>query len=94
MPRSTSHFPRGPHSATQNLLDGSTARPAHSHPQDVLNDHTLSTADKRSLLASWASDVYAVEGRPAWRQLPGSGVLVSVDDVLGALKALDRADLH
>jgi hypothetical protein len=62
-----------------------------THPREVLGNSALHPSEKRALLAAWASDVCAVEGRPAWRQLPGSGALVTVDDVFDALQALDRA---
>jgi hypothetical protein len=58
------------------------------HPDDVLNDATLTTNEKRALLASWASDANAVPHVPAARQLP-CGSIVKVDDILRALKALD-----
>jgi len=64
------------------------------HPREVLDDPTMPRSDKRALLAAWASDACAVEGRPAWRQLPGSGTLVAVDDILEALQALDRRAFH
>jgi hypothetical protein len=59
------------------------------HLREVLEHPSLSRSDKRALLAAWASDACAVEGRPAWRQIPGSGALVMVDDLLDALRALD-----
>ena len=67
---------------------------AFQHPREVLDDPTMPRSDKRALLAAWASDACAVEGRPAWRQLPESGALVPVDDILEALQALDRRALH
>ena len=36
-----------------------------AHPEEVLDDQTLALADKRSLLASWASDALGVEGSPS-----------------------------
>lgn len=61
-----------------------------THPREVLSSSALQASEKRALLAAWASDACALEGRPAWRQLPGSGAAVTVDDVLDALQALDR----
>jgi len=61
-----------------------------THPCAVLDHPGLSLSRKRALLAAWASDACAVEGRPAWRQLPHSGAVVAVDDILEALRALDR----
>jgi hypothetical protein len=66
----------------------------YTHPGEVLDDQTLTLADKRSLLASWASDALAVEDAPSLRQLP-SGAVVRVDDIIGALKTLDlRENRH
>ena len=62
----------------------------YDHPRDVVTDATLSTSEKRAILASWASDAAAVASNPALRELPGSRRLVSVDEVLEALSALDK----
>jgi hypothetical protein len=59
-------------------------------PGDVVRASGLSVDDKRAILASWASDRYAVESRPALRFIPELGVAISVDDVQAALKDLDR----
>ena len=64
------------------------------HPREVLEHPRLSPADKRALLAGWASDACAVEGRPAWRQLPDTGAVVAVDEIHAALRELDRKSLH
>jgi hypothetical protein len=62
--------------------------PVFVHPEEVIDDQTLTLANKRSLLASWASDALAVEDAPSLRQLP-SGAVVRVDDIIAALKTLD-----
>jgi len=59
-----------------------------THPQEVLDDRELALADKRSLLASWASDAHALVEHPSFRQLT-SGAVVRVDDIMAALKSLD-----
>jgi hypothetical protein len=59
------------------------------HPRDVVRDVTLTTAEKRAILSSWASDACAVESMPALRQMPGSGCVVRFDDVIDALRDLD-----
>jgi hypothetical protein len=59
------------------------------HPSEVLSDQELSISDKRSLLASWVSDAFAVENSPSLRQL-ASGAVVCVDDIMDALKSLDK----
>ena len=59
-----------------------------AHPDEVVDDQGLTLADKRSLLASWASDALSIEDTPSLRQL-ASGAVVCVDDVIAALKSLD-----
>jgi hypothetical protein len=62
---------------------------AFTHPMDVVDDRDLTLTEKRAILASWASDACAVEAAPALRQ-PEDGRLVRFDDVMDALKELDR----
>jgi len=59
------------------------------HPRDVLDNPILEIAEKRAILASWASDASAVEDRPDLRWLPGTEAPVHIDDVLGSLAKLD-----
>jgi len=59
------------------------------HPTDVLRASHLSQQEKRAILASWASDQYAVESIPTLRHYPGSSGAVTLADVLAALKSLD-----
>jgi hypothetical protein len=60
---------------------------AFGHPQHVVYDPDLTLNEKRALLASWASDACAIEAAPELRQGPGT---VRFDDVMDALRALDR----
>jgi hypothetical protein len=60
------------------------------HPKDVLADPTLSRAEKRAILASWASDAAAVNSCPSLRAIPGARGTVSIDEILEALSSLDR----
>jgi hypothetical protein len=60
------------------------------HPRDVLADTTLSRAEKRAILASWASDAAAVSSCPALRAIPGGKAPVPIDDILEALSSLDH----
>jgi hypothetical protein len=62
----------------------------YDHPGDVLADPTISIGEKRAILASWASDAASVTSHPPLRELPGSRRLVTVDEVLEALSALDH----
>ena len=60
------------------------------HPRAVLAYPGLSTAEKRAVLASWASDARAVESCPVLRCLPGCRAEpVPLDAVLAALLELD-----
>ncbi|GJE33451.1 hypothetical protein [Methylobacterium oxalidis] len=60
------------------------------HPHDVLAYPNLSRAEKRAILASWASDARAVESCPTLRCLPGCRAEpVPLHAVLAALQALD-----
>lgn len=63
---------------------------AFEHPLDVVGDPDLTTHEKRAILASWVSDACAVEAAPALRLVPGGKAPVPVDDVMDALRALDR----
>jgi hypothetical protein len=60
--------------------------------RDVLKDRQLTLDDKRAILASWASDAHAVADMPALRRI-GDGKVVTVDDILDALKSID-SDEH
>jgi hypothetical protein len=61
----------------------------YDHPRDVVADQNLSIAEKRAILASWASDAAAVASNPALRELSGSRRVVTIDEVFEALSALD-----
>ena len=60
-----------------------------ARPADVLRDPRPSLAEKRAILASWASDACAVEAVPALRAPPGSPQPIAFDEVMDALRALD-----
>ena len=64
---------------------------AFEHPDQIVNDPDLTLNEKRAILASWASDACAVDAAPALRCGPGGRRPVSVDDILDALRSLDRA---
>jgi hypothetical protein len=61
-----------------------------AQPWEVVADGALTTEEKRTILASWASDACAVDTAPGLRRVPGSGSIVGIDDILEALRALDR----
>ena len=63
---------------------------AFAHPRAMVADADLTVDEKRALLASWASDARAVEAAPALRRAPGAASAVSVDEILEALRSLDK----
>jgi hypothetical protein len=66
---------------------------AHYHsPDEVLGDPQLSDAEKRVIVSSWASDMFAVESCPGLRDIPGMGHTLRLADVLAALRQLDGDD--
>ncbi|HVV80949.1 MAG TPA: hypothetical protein VHD59_15245 [Pseudolabrys sp.] len=62
---------------------------AYGHPDEVLADPDLTTAEKRAILSSWASDACAVDDAPGLRQSPGAETAVLFDDIVEALHLLD-----
>ena len=63
---------------------------AFAHPSDVVSDPDLTLNEKRAILASWASDACAVEAAPPLRRAPGSSGLVPFDEIMDALRTLDK----
>jgi hypothetical protein len=59
------------------------------HPRDVISHPNLSLAEKRAILASWASDASAIASCPALRAPEGLKAPVTIDEILEALCALD-----
>ncbi|MCK1480578.1 hypothetical protein ACVWWG_004613 [Bradyrhizobium sp. LB7.2] len=59
------------------------------HPRDVLSDPSLSTSEKRAILASWASDASAIASCPSLRAPAGLKAPVTIDEILEALCDLD-----
>ena len=64
----------------------------YDSPEEVLNDPQLCDAEKRVILSSWASDMFAVESCPGLREIPGMGRTLRLADILVALRRLDRDD--
>jgi hypothetical protein len=67
---------------------------AFDHPRDVVSDPRFSFAEKRAILASWASDASAIASCPSLRAPEGLKAPVSIDDILEALYALDDGPRH
>ena len=62
---------------------------AFLHPFEVVSDPDLTLNEKRSILAAWACDTRAVEAASALG-LGTNGLTVGLDEVMEALRALDR----
>jgi len=63
---------------------------AFEHPSHVVNDPDLTLNEKRAVLASWASEACALEAAPHLRSAPGGKQPVLFDDVMEALRTLDK----
>ena len=61
---------------------------AFSHPSEVLEYPELSQAERRAILASWASDALALEGAH-WMRCLDHGSVVTLAELLDALRKLD-----
>ena len=59
------------------------------HPRDVISHPSLTTAEKRAILASWASDASAIASCPALRAPDGLRRPVTIDEIREALCELD-----
>jgi hypothetical protein len=62
----------------------------YDSPADVLADPQLSRSEKRVILSSWASDMFAVESCPGLREIPGIDHGIRLADILAALRQLDE----
>ncbi|MBY3037267.1 hypothetical protein HFO69_12750 [Rhizobium laguerreae] len=65
-----------------------------NHPREVLAAEDIGKQEKRAILASWASDMFAIESVPALRHYPGTAEAVSYDEIIQALKYLDEDDMR
>lgn len=64
------------------------------HPRDVVHHPDLDLAEKRAILASWASDASAIASCPSLRAPEGLKAPVFIDEILKALCALDEGPRH
>jgi hypothetical protein len=63
---------------------------AFEHPSHVVYDPDLTLNEKRAILAAWASDACAPETSPHLRGAPGDKLPISFDDVMEALRMLEK----
>ncbi len=66
-------------------------RQRYDHPRDVLAT-ALDHEEKRAILASWASDLFAVDSHPHLRKPPGFLRPIRCQDILSALRSLDDGE--
>jgi hypothetical protein len=97
--RQTSHWKgeqgdRSMSEAKLNATDLPLFHPAahYASPDEVMDDPQLCDAEKRIILSSWASDMFAVESCPGLRDIPGMGHPLRLADILSALRRLDGGD--
>ena len=71
--------------------DDVSGAPAHHYQtiEAVLSDASLDVQQKRAILSSWASDLWAIESCPWLRQVPGVKSPLRVSDIFAALRSLD-----
>ena len=65
-----------------------TKRAGFADPWDVVLDANLTGIEKKEILAEWASDIHAVEGRPELR-MNESGAVLALDRILECLRLVD-----
>ncbi len=73
-------------SAFLSYLD--TKRAGLTDPWDVVLDANLTSGEKKEILADWASDANAVEGRPELR-MTEAGAVLALDKILECLRLVE-----
>ncbi len=63
----------------------------YDRPADVLADPSLSNDERRAILSAWASDACAVPSQPVLRLPAFATRPVTFDEIMDALRDLDRA---
>ena len=92
LPRQLKEGTMRPTTADNNVFDFNALRhpePVFDHPKDVVRHTGLTVAEKRAILASWASDASAIASCPSMRSPAGLKGPVSIDEILEALCELD-----
>lgn len=64
----------------------------YNRPADVLADTALTTAERRAILSSWASDACAVASAPPLRRAPFSTATVTFEEIMDTLLQIDRME--
>ena len=63
---------------------------AYDRPSDVLADADLTLYEKRSILASGASDFWAMDSEPSLRAPEGLARPATIDEIMACLRRLDK----
>ncbi len=63
-----------------------------NYPQRVADHPQLEPEVKRAILASWASDEAAVPDHPGLRKPAGFGEPIPLQEVMSALRKLDKSE--
>jgi hypothetical protein len=77
---------------SEGVREGSDPSDRYASPRDVLRDHSLSEAERRSVLQRWALDAYLIE-----RALPKGDAVrrpSRLDEVIDALIDLDEPEIR
>ncbi|MFJ6322243.1 MULTISPECIES: hypothetical protein [unclassified Rhizobium] len=85
---------KSPNGVVAALSAGHLLHPAEhfGHPRDVLAADDIGDDEKHATPASWASDIFAIESIPALRLYPATDKAVSYNEIIEALKTLDKHD--
>jgi hypothetical protein len=73
------------------LIEQRLGQASLGHPDGILSDSSMTNAEKRATLASWASDARAPKDGPMLRKLD-DGAVIRLKDILQALRKLDDDD--
>jgi len=73
-----------------NTINIPTFRFPYQSVEAVLNDDILDRAQKRAILSSWASDLFAIEGCPWLRRVPGVARDLKTSEIFAGLRTLDE----
>ena len=84
------------HPGHDRMVVPNTTVPAHDRvgtvtlPFDLVENPSLSVAEKRAILAEWASDLSAVKSWPTLRRLRGTTFPVTFSSIMDARQRLDE----
>ena len=77
------------HSQDVDTINIPSFRFAYQSVDAVLKDDILNREQKRAILSSWASDLFAVEACPWLRRVPGVSQDLQIGEIFKGLRSLD-----